>query len=46
MAIFPWTARHEWHQVNLADFANVKRWYDMINARPAVTKGMAVPYLN
>ena len=46
MAIFPWTARHEWHQVNLADFANVKRWYDLINARPAVVKGMAVPYLN
>ena len=46
MAIFPWTARHEWHQVNLADFANVKRWYDTINARPPVTKGMAVPYLN
>ena len=29
MAIFPWTARHEWHQVNLADFPNVKRWYDI-----------------
>jgi len=24
----------------------VKRWYDIVNARPAVTKGMAVPYLN
>ncbi len=46
MAIFPWAARHEWHTVNLADFPNVKRWYDIINARPAVTKGMAVPYLN
>jgi len=46
IATFPWTARHEWHTVNLADFPNVKRWYDAINARPAVTKGMAVPYLN
>ena len=46
MAIFPWTARHEWHTVNLTDFPNVKRWYDTINARAAVTKGMAVPYLN
>jgi GST-like protein len=46
MAVFPWTARHEWHTVNLADFPNVKRWYDTVNARPAVTKGMAVPYLN
>jgi len=31
---------------NLADFPNVKRWYDIVNARPAVTKGMSVPYLN
>jgi GSH-dependent disulfide-bond oxidoreductase len=46
MAIFPWAARHEWHTVNLSDFPNVKRWYDIINTRPAVTKGMAVPYLN
>ena len=46
IAIFPWAARHEWHKVDLADFSNVKRWYDVINARPAVTKGMAVPYLN
>ena len=38
--------RHEWHTVNLADFANVKRWYDAINARPAVVKGMAVPAVN
>ena len=46
MSIFPWAARHEWHTVNLADFPNVKRWYEIVNARPAVTKGMAVPYLN
>src|SRR5262249_6975653 len=46
MAISPGAARNEWHTVTLADSANVKRWYDIINARPAVTKGMAVPYLN
>jgi GST-like protein len=46
IAIFPWAARHEWHTVDLADFPNVKRWYDAINDRPAVRKGMAVPYLN
>ena len=43
IATYPWTARHEWHQVDLADFANVKRWYDAISARPAVQKGMNVP---
>jgi len=43
MATYPWAARHEYHQVDLAAFPNVKRWYDAIGARPAVKKGMAVP---
>ena len=46
IATYPWVARHEWHQVNLVDVPNVKRWYDIIDARPAVVKGMAGPYLN
>jgi len=43
IATFPWVARFEWHKVDLADFPAVKRWFDRINARPAVQKGMAVP---
>ncbi len=43
IATYPWVARHEWHLVSLADFPNVKRWYDAIGARPAVARGMAVP---
>jgi GST-like protein len=43
MATYPWIARHEWHQVDLNDFPNVKRWYDTISARPAVKRGMDVP---
>lgn len=43
IATFPWVARHEWHQVALADFPNVKRWFCTIGARPAVARGMAVP---
>jgi GST-like protein len=43
MAIYPWVARYEWHRVDLAAFPNVKRWYDLVGARPAVKKGMAVP---
>lgn len=42
IATFPWVARHEYHEVNLADFPNVKRWFDVVLARPAVAKGMAV----
>ena len=43
VATYPWVARHEWHRVDLAQFPNVKRWYDTIGARPAVVRGMAVP---
>ncbi|HJS32852.1 MAG TPA: glutathione S-transferase N-terminal domain-containing protein [Alphaproteobacteria bacterium] len=43
IATYPWVARHEWHRVNLAEFANVRRWFDAIGARPAVSRGMAVP---
>ena len=43
MATYPWVARHEWHRTELADFPNVKRWYDAIGARPAVQRGMAIP---
>ena len=43
IATFPWIARHEWHKVDLAEFPNVKRWYDTIGRRPAVVRGMAVP---
>jgi GST-like protein len=43
IATFPWVARFEWHKVDLNDFPAVKRWFDQINARPAVQQGMAVP---
>ena len=43
IATYPWVARHEWHKVELADFPNVRRWYDKIGARPAVQRGMRVP---
>jgi GST-like protein len=43
IATYPWVARHEWHKVDLADFPHVRRWYDVIGARPAVQRGMKVP---
>ena len=46
IATFPWVARHEWHKVDLAEFPHVKRWFDAIAARPAVERGMKVPFLN
>ncbi len=43
IATYPWVARHEWHKVELAEFDNVKRWFDKIGQREAVQRGMAVP---
>ena len=44
MAIWPWVARHEWHQINLADYPNVRAWYQRLAQRPAVQKGYDVPH--
>ncbi len=46
IATYPWVARYPRHQVDLNEFPNVKRWFDLISKRPAVEKGMAVPFLN
>lgn len=43
IATYPWVWRHEWHQVDLAEFPNVARWFAAIGARPAVQRGMKVP---
>ena len=43
IATYPWIARHEWHQVDLAEFPAVRAWYERVGARPAVQRGMAVP---
>ena len=41
-AILGWAWRHERHRVNLDEFPNVKRWYDVLMARPGVQRGFAV----
>ena len=43
IATWPWVLRHEWQQVDLADYPNVKRWFDAIGSRPAVQRGIQVP---
>ncbi len=39
IATFPWIARHEWHDIGLSKFDNLKRWYEDISKRKAVQKG-------
>jgi GST-like protein len=41
-AIVGWAWRHERHKVDLAEFPNVRRWYDTMMARPAVKRGFEV----
>ncbi len=40
MATFPWIRLHERQGQDMADFPNLKRWFDTIAARPAVAKDM------
>jgi len=39
IATWPWIARHEWHDVGLNNFENLKRWYVEISKREAVIRG-------
>lgn len=43
MATFPWIARHDWQEIDLNDFPNVRDWYVRLAERPAVQKGYQVP---
>ncbi|GJL81511.1 MAG: thiol:disulfide oxidoreductase [marine bacterium B5-7] len=38
MACWSWVMRHHRHQQDLADYPNVKRWYDTLEQRPAVAR--------
>jgi GST-like protein len=41
MAAYPWIVPHERQQQNLDDFPHVKRWFEAIQARPAVQRAYA-----
>lgn len=42
IATWPWIDSHPKQGIDLAEFPNVKRWYEAIASRPAVQRGVAV----
>lgn len=43
IAMFPWVRRYEWAGVSIDHLPNVQRWLRMLDARPAVQRGLNVP---
>ncbi len=43
IAIFPWVARYDWQEIDLAGYPHVQRWFDALNERPAVQAGLLIP---
>ena len=41
MACYPWTVPHERQGIDLAEFPEVRRWFDAMRARPAVARAYA-----
>ncbi|MEK5767378.1 glutathione S-transferase family protein [Acinetobacter schindleri] len=42
IAIFPWLLRYEWQGIDLADYPEVSRYIERMQARPAVQKALAI----
>jgi GST-like protein len=41
MACYPWTVSHERQGIDLADYPNVRRWFEAVGARPATERAYA-----
>lgn len=44
MATYPWIKMADWAGINTEGFDHLQRWLDRLDQRPAVQKGMAVPF--
>jgi GSH-dependent disulfide-bond oxidoreductase len=42
MAVFPWLRLYERQGQKLEDYPNLKRWFEALDARPAVKKGVTI----
>jgi len=43
IATYPWVQGYGWAELSIDGLPHLARWLDAIRARPAVTRGMAVP---
>ncbi len=43
IATYPWVAIYEFQGLTLDEYPNLKRWVEILQQRPAVQRGMAVP---
>ena len=44
IANWSWVRVHNFAGVSLAEFAGLKRWYEQLEARPALARGVAIPH--
>lgn len=42
MASYPWVVPHQMHEQKLEDFPNLQRWFNAVQARPAVQRAYAL----
>merc|ERR1719215_1118570 len=40
ISLYPWIAYHPWAGQDISDLPNLRRWCEMIGARPAVQRGL------
>jgi GST-like protein len=43
IALYPWVASYEFMGLSLEKHPHLKRWVELLQQRPAVQRGMAVP---
>jgi glutathione S-transferase len=43
IATYPWASSYDWSGVSIDGLGNLKRWLDLVGARPAVQRGIVIP---
>ena len=43
IAIFPWSRAHRWGNIDVSDLVHLSRWFELMEAKDSVQKGIRVP---